>query len=59
MPAEVSGLTAPSAVRPLCSRLNQMLKKAGKRCQATPIVGFSEITIIQVKEMTIFSIATR
>ena len=38
LPDEVSGLTAPRAVRPDDSRLNQMLKKARKRCQATPIV---------------------
>ena len=38
LPSEVSGLTAPSAVRPDGSRLNQMLKKARKRCQATPMV---------------------
>ena len=51
-------MTPPSAVPPEDSRLNQMLKNAVKRCQATPIVGFSEIVIIQAKEMTILSIAT-
>ena len=32
---------------PRRSRLNQMLKKARKRCQATPIVGLSAMVIIQ------------
>ncbi len=49
---------APSAVRPSASRLNQMLKKARKRCQATPIVGVSEMVIIHAKEMRIFTAAT-
>ena len=44
---------------PSDSRLNQMLKNAVNRCQATPIVVFREITIIQVNEMTILSIAVR
>ena len=59
LPADVSGLTAPSAVRPVDSRLYQMLKNAVKRCQATPIVGFSEIVTIHPKEMRILSMATR
>ncbi len=44
---------------PSALRLNKMLKNAVNRCQATPIVVFSEMTIIQVNEMTILSIATR
>ena len=35
-----------------------MLKNARKRCQATPIVEFSEMVIIQAKEITILSVAT-
>ena len=58
-PLTMIGCRPPSAVPPSASRLNQMLKNAVKRCQATPMVGFSEITIIQVKEMTILIIATR
>src|SRR6476660_6038651 len=48
LPADVSGLTAPSAVRE-GSRLNQMLKNAVNRCQAVPMLRFSEIVIIQAK----------
>ena len=54
----MSGLAAPSAVRPDGSRLNQMLGKARKRCQATPIVGCSEMVIIHANEMRIFTVAT-
>jgi hypothetical protein len=50
--------TAPSAVRPEASRLNQMLTKARKRCHATPIVGWSETVIIQANEVRIFTAAT-
>ncbi len=45
-------------MRPSASRLNQMLKKARNRCQATPIVGVSEMVIIHAKEMRIFTAAT-
>ena len=57
--AEVSGLTAPSAVRPSDSRLKQMLNHAVKRCQATPIVMLRAITIIQIIARTILNIAMR
>ena len=59
LPPTTSGRAAPSAVRPEGSRLNQMLGKARNRCQATPIVGWSEIVIIHAKEMRILTIATR
>ena len=36
-----------------------MFGHAVKRCHATPIVVFSDSTIIQVNEMTILTIATR
>ena len=58
LPPEVIGARPPSAVRPVAWRLKKMLKKARKRCQATPMVGCSEIVIIQAKEMTILSVAT-
>ena len=58
-PSTIIGWRPPRAVPPSASRLNQMLKNAVNRCQATPIVVFREITIIQVKEMTILSIAIR
>ena len=57
LPSEVSGLTAPSAVRPEDSRLNQMLGQAVKRCQATPIVRLVEMTISQIIASRIFIIA--
>ena len=47
---------APCA--PDASRLNQMLGKARNRCQATPIVGCSEMVIIHANEMRIFTVAT-
>ncbi len=56
-PRSVIGLTAPSAVRPEASRLNQMFGKARKRCQATPIVGLSEMVIIHAKDTRILNIA--
>ncbi len=59
LPPEVSGLTAPSAVRPLSSRLNQMLNQAVKRCQATPIVRLVEMTISQIIAEVIFTIAMK
>ena len=58
-PLTMIGCRPPSAVPPSDLRLNQMLKNAVNRCQATPIVVLREITIIQVKEMTILIIATR
>ena len=58
LPPTVSGRTVPSAVRPEASRLNQMLGKARKRCQATPIVGWSAMVIIHANEMRIFTVAT-
>src|SRR6476469_775966 len=57
--SEVSGLTAPRAVRPEDSRLNQMLKNARNRCQATPIVRLTEIVIIQMNEIRILTLDTR
>ena len=58
LPSEVSGFIAPIAIPPEASRLNQMLKNTVNRCHATPMVRLSEITIIHVKEIRIFSIAT-
>ena len=58
-PPIVMGLSAPRAVRPEASRLNQMFGKARKRCHATPIVGCSEIVIIHAKDTRIFTMATR
>ncbi len=57
-PSTISGRSAPSAVRPEASRLNQMLKKARNRCQATPIVGCSEMVISQATEIRILTAAT-
>ena len=57
-PPMVSGLAAPSAVRPDASRLNQMFGNARKRCQATPMVGCSEMVIIHANEMRILTVAT-
>src|SRR6478672_2874304 len=54
-----SSMFSKSIGPPPALRLNQMLKNAVNRCQATPMFGFSEITIIHVNEMTILSIATR
>ena len=53
------GCSAPSAVPPSASRLNQMLGQAVNRCQATPMVAFSEMVIIQANEIRILIIATR
>ena len=58
LPPIVSGLAAPRAVRPEASRLNQMFGNARKRCQATPIVGWSEMVIIHANEMRILIVAT-
>src|SRR5689334_18272432 len=59
LPAEVIGASPPSAVVPSALRLNQMFGNARKRCQATPMLVFSEITIIQMNETLILIIATR
>jgi hypothetical protein len=40
-------------------RLKKMLKNARKRCQATPIVTFSEMVISQLIEMAIFTSAVQ
>ena len=58
LPPIVSGLAAPSAVRPDDSRLNQMFGNARNRCHATPIVGCSEMVIIHAKEIRILTVAT-
>lgn len=58
-PAEVIGCRAPSAVAPSALRLNQMLGKPRKRCQATPMLVLSETTIIQISETPILIIAVR
>ena len=47
------GCSSPRLVRPSAWRLKKMLKKARKRCQATPIVGCRAIVIIHAKEMRI------
>ena len=52
------GCSAPSEVRPSAWRLSQMLKNARNRCQATPIVGCSEMVISQAIEMRILTAAT-
>ena len=58
MPSIIIGRSAPSAVRPEDSRLSQMLKNARNRCQATPIVGCTEMVISQATEITILTAAT-
>ncbi len=57
LPSEVSGLSAPSAVRPDDSRLNQMFGQAVKRCQATPMFRLSEMTMSQTVASRILIIA--
>ena len=57
-PLTMSGWSSPSEVRPSACRLRKMLKKARKRCHATPIVGVSEMVIIHANEMRIFTAAT-
>ncbi len=59
LPPDVMGCRAPRAVSPVALRLNQMFGKARKRCQATPMLVFSETTIIQMNEVLIFTIAVR
>lgn len=59
LPPEVIGSSAPRAVPPCASRLNQMLGKARKRCQATPMSVLSPTTIIQMKDVPILAIAVR
>ena len=58
LPPTVIGCSSPSEVRPSAWRLKKMLKKARKRCQATPIVGVSEMVIIHANEMRILTVAT-
>lgn len=59
LPPEVIGSSAPSAVPPFASRLNQMFGKARKRCQATPMSVFRATVIIQMKEVAIFRAAKK
>ena len=59
LPPDVSGLRAPSAVRPEDSRLNQMLNQAVNRCHATPIVMLRAITSSQTIASTILNIAMK
>src|SRR3954453_3290517 len=59
LPLTLIGCSAPSAVPPSALRLNQMFGQAVNRCQATPIVAFSEIVIIQENEIRILIIAIR
>ncbi len=59
LPSMDIGCSAPRLVRPSALRLNQMLKNARKRCQATPIVGWRAMVIIQAKDTRILIIATR
>ncbi len=59
LPPEVIGWRAPRAVPPVASRLNQMLGKARKRCQATPMLVLSETTIIQMNDVPILIMAVR
>src|SRR6185369_17739151 len=56
-PPESIGRSAPSAGRLVPERLKKMFGKARKRCQATPMVTLREITMAQVIEMMIFTIA--
>ncbi len=58
-PSLTIGWSAPSATSPSASRLNQMLGKARKRCQATPMSVLSATVIIQMKEVAILIIAKR
>src|SRR6187397_1305403 len=53
LPPEVIGCRPPSAVAPSALRLNQMFGKPRKRCQATPMLVFSETVIIQISEVPI------
>ena len=48
-PPLVIGWSAPRATRPSAFRLNQMLPKARKRCQATLMVAFRPSTMAQVQ----------
>lgn len=59
LPSLVIGCSAPSATPPSASRLNQMLGKARKRCQATPMSVLSETVIIQMKDVAILMAAKR
>ena len=52
------GWSSPRLVRPSAWRLKKMLKKARKRCHATPIVGWRAMVIIQANEMRILTAAT-
>ena len=56
-PSTMSGWSSPRQVRPSACRLKKMLKNARNRCQATPIVGWSEMVIIQANEMRILTAA--
>lgn len=59
LPWLVIGWSAPRATSPDASRLNQMLGKARKRCQATPMSVFRETVIIQMKEVAIFRLTKK
>ncbi len=59
LPPTVSGLRPPSAVRPVPSRLNQMLNQAVNRCQAMPIVMLRAITSSHTIASTILNIAMK
>ncbi|RPK75185.1 hypothetical protein EES44_01405 [Streptomyces sp. ADI96-15] len=59
LPPDTIGFSSPSATEPSASRLNQMLGKARKRCQATPMSVLSETVIIQTKDVPILIVATR
>ncbi len=56
-PLLIIGRSAPSAALLVPERLKKMLKNARKRCQATPIVTLSAITMNQAKLITILTMA--
>ena len=55
LPPIMIGCNAPSAGPPEASRLNQMLGQTVKRCQATPMVVLSPITMNHAIEMMILT----
>ena len=57
-PPTLIGCSSPRLVRPSAWRLKKMLKKARKRCQATPMVGVSAMVIIHAKLIRILIAAT-
>ena len=57
-PLTAMACRGPSAGRPSALRWNHTLKKAKKRCQATPIVGCAATVINQARDTVILMNAT-